>query len=202
MGRSMNLLRRFRRDQNGTMTMEFAIVAPLLFIIIIAGFEFFDAFKSYGRAAKVTYTIADNLSRREKIDEAKITELHALMDALLPWMNGPKTLVVSSITYNDTDGYVCEWSKPSVVNQSTMGIEFDFNLAAISTLLNENFYKDVLPSIAVGDSVILVETVVEHRTLFSMFGLRGLKWHNQVAIRPRFTSRIVDESTPAQDCNV
>lgn len=198
----MNQFNRFRKDEDATMTMEFVIVAPLLFIIIIAGFEFFDAFKSYGRAAKVTYTIADNLSRREKIDEAKITELHALMDALIPWMNGPKTLIVTSVSYDETDGYICEWSKPSVADVNTLALSIDFNLSVISSMLKTTEYQDLLPTIAAGDSVILVQTVVEHRTLFSLFGLRGLQWHNEVAIRPRFVSKLVDESTNPPDCDV
>jgi len=196
------LLRKFRRDENGTMTMEFAIVAPLLFVVIIAGFEFFDAYKSYGRAAKVTYTIADNLSRRETIDEAKIAELHALMDALIPWMNGPKSLTVSSVTFEEDDGYVCQWSKPSVADVETLALSFDYNLSLITSSLKTAEYIDILPNIAVGDSIIIVETLVEHRTLFSMFGLSGLKWHNQVAIRPRFVSRLIDESDNPPNCNI
>ena len=190
-----NLLKRFRRDEDGTMTMEFAIVAPLLFIVIIAGFEFFDAFKSYGRAAKVTYTLADNLSRREEINEAKVTELHALMNALLPWMNGDKTLTITSITYDADEGYVCDWSKHSDQNM-TMNFDLSLNSLALGT----SVYTDILPSIAVGDSIILVETTIPHRTLFSMFGLKDIVWFNQIAIRPRFTSRLVDTTTGAPTC--
>ena len=191
----MKQFRKFRRDEEGTMTMEFVIVAPLLFIVIIAGFEFFDAFKSYGRAAKVTYTIADNLSRREDIDESKVTELHALMNALLPWMNGAKTLTITSITYDEDDGYVCDWSK-----HSNRKMTMDINAAVNGSMLITTEFTDILPSIAVGDSVILVETTIPHRTLFSMFGLRDLVWYNQIAIRPRFTSKLVDKTAGAEAC--
>ncbi len=197
----MKMLGKFRRDENATMTMEFAIVAPLLFIVIIAGFEFFDAFKSYGRAAKVTYTIADNLSRREEIDETEIVELHALMNALLPWMNGDKSLTVTSVIYDETDGYICDWSKPSkVVNVSTGALGIDFKFALNSKALSTPEIADVLPTIANGDSIILVETAIPHRTLFSMFGLEDLVWFNQVAIRPRFTSKLADVSKKSRPC--
>ncbi len=191
----MKMFRRFRKDEDATMTMEFVIVAPLLFLVILAGFEFFDAFKSYGRAAKVTYTIADNLSRREQIDEDKITELHALMNALIPWMNGDKTLTVTSITYDADNGYECDWSKHSDQNMT-----MNFNVALNSLALGTAEYQDILPSIAVGDSVILVETTIPHRTLFSVFGLQDLVWFNQVAIRPRFTSKLVDMTANATAC--
>lgn len=192
---AMNLFRKFRKDENGTMTMEFVIVAPLLFMVIIAGFEFFDAFKSYGRAAKVTYTLADNLSRRETINEDKIKELHALMNALLPWMNESKTLTVTSITFDKDDGYVCDWSKHSDHNMT-----MNFDVALNSLALDTDVYTDILPSIAVGDSIILVETTIPHRTLFSMFGLKDLVWYNQVAIRPRFRSKLIDTTTGAPVC--
>lgn len=191
----MRYFDRFRRDESGTMTIEFVIVAPLLFTVVLAGFEFFDAFKSYGRAAKVTYTIADNLSRRVEIDDDKITELHALMDALIPWMNEDKNLTVTSISYNEDDGYVCEWSKHSDQN-----MEMNFDLALNLSAINTTEYTDVLPEIAAGDSVILVETRIPHRTIFSLFGLGDLVWFNQVAIRPRFTSKLVDTTEDAPDC--
>jgi len=132
-------LRSFGRDQEGTMTMEFAIVAPLLFIIIIAGFEFFDAFKSHGRAAKVTYSVADILSRQVEVDEPYITELHSLMNALLPWMNGDKSLTVSSVSFDKDNGYQCEWSKHSDTNMT-----MNFNLSLNGSVLKTQEYQDIL----------------------------------------------------------
>lgn len=189
------VLNKFRRDENGTITIEFVIIAPLLFTVILAGFEFFDAFKSYGRAAKVTYTIADNLSRRQSIDEAKITELHGLMNALIPWMKDGKTLTVTSISYNADDGYVCEWSKHSDAN-----LTLNFDVALNSLALGSKAYTDILPDIAEGDSVILVETQIPHRTIVRMFGLGDLVWTNQVAIRPRFTSKLLDTTDNPTPC--
>ena len=188
-------LRYFRRDEKGSMTMEFAIVAPLLFIIIIAGFEFFDAFKSHGRAAKVTYSVADILSRQVEVDEPYITELHSLMNALLPWMNGDKSLTVSSVSFDKDNGYQCEWSKHSDTNMT-----MNFNLTLNGAVLKTQEYQDVLPEIASGDSIILVETVIPHRTLFSIFGLKDLVWYNQIAIRPRFISALADTTANAPKC--
>ena len=121
-----SLLSRFRRDENGTITMEFAIVAPLLIATIIIGFELFDAFKSNSRSAKATYTIADILSRQVDIDDAYVSELHLVLDALLPWLNEGKTLRISSIVFEehdpddpDDDEYVVSWSRRAVLASRT-----------------------------------------------------------------------------------
>lgn len=181
----MVFLKRFRKDEDATITMEFAIVAPLLFFVIIAGFEFFDAFKSYGRAAKVTYSIADIMSRQRSVDEPFITEMHALTDALLPWMNEDKALTITGITYDVDDGYEVYCSK-----HSGYDMKMNFNLSLNTAVVQTKEYMDILPAIAPGDSIILVETVIPHRTLFSIFGLKDLVWQNQIAIRPRFIGRI------------
>lgn len=185
-------LRKFRKDERGTMTMEFAIIAPLLFTVLIAGFEFFDAFKSYSRAAKTTYTIADIISRQDEIDDTYIHDLHKLMDALMPWLNEDKVLRVTSITYSAADGYEVAWSKHS---DKTFSMDTSLSLDASSMLSFQ--YSSILPVVADGDSIILVETEVPHRTLISMFGLHDLVWKNEIAIRPRFASTINDVTVSA-----
>ncbi len=183
---------RFRRDTDGTITMEFAIVAPLFIFTIIIGFELFDAFKSNSRAAKATYTLADILSRQVEIDDDYVSELHLVFDALLPWLNEGKTVRITSIVYDegdpddDTDNqYVVSWSKHSD-ETNTMNIAFELT----GSMLTQQEYVDILPTIADGDSIILVETTVPHRSLVSVLGLGDLVWRNQVAIRPRFVDEL------------
>lgn len=201
-----SLMSRFRRDENGTITMEFAIVAPLFIATIIIGFELFDAFKSNSRAAKATYTIADILSRQVEVDDTYASELHLVLDALLPWLNEGKTLRISSITFhegdpddpNDNDVYNVAWSKHS---DDTNTINFGLELTG--SMLTTVEYQDLLPTIADGDSIVLVETEVPHRSLISLLGLGDLVWRNQVAIRPRFVDALAasDEGTAAGGSN-
>ena len=194
-----NMFSRFKRDESGTITMEFAIVAPLLFATIIIGFELFDAFKSNSRAAKATYTLADILSRQVEIDDAYASELHLVLDALLPWLNEGKTLRITSIVFDegdpddpDDDAYQVVWSKHSDETNT-----INFGLELTGSMLTTVEYQELLPTIAHGDSIILVETTVPHRSLVSILGLRDLVWRNQVAIRPRFVDALAapDENT-------
>ena len=188
-----SLLSRFRRDENGTITMEFAIVAPLFIATIIIGFELFDAFKSNSRSAKATYTIADILSRQTDIDDTYVSNLHLVLDSLLPWLNEGKTLTITSILFDehdpdddDDDEYVVSWSKHSD-NTNTMNINFELT----GSMLTQTEYASILPTIADGDSIILVETTVPHRSLVSLLGLGDLVWRNQVIIRPRFVGELI-----------
>ena len=187
-----SLFSRFRKDEHGTITMEFAIVAPLLIATIFIGFELFDAFKSNSRAAKATYTIADILSRQVEIDDTYASELHLVLDALLPWLNEGKTLRITSIVFEENDPnddqddeYVVSWSKHSDENNA-MNINFELT----GSMLTQQEYVDILPTIADGDSIILVETTVPHRSLVSLLGLGDLVWRNQVVIRPRFVGEL------------
>lgn len=170
---------RFRRNEEGTITIEFVIVAPIFIVVIAMGFEFFDAFKSYNRAHKASYAVADLISRDTLVEDTDIQTMHAFLDGLLPWMNGDKTLRVSSIMYKSGKWKVM-WSK---VNQR----------GKVKRLIDSDIKGELLakmPSIAEGDTIILTETAVPHRPLIDMFEMSDIVWENTIIIRPRFLTSI------------
>lgn len=197
--RAFNMFKRFRRDEDGTITMEFAIVAPLMIFTVIIGFELFEAFYSASRASKATYTIADIMSRQVEVDDDYVSELHLVLDALLPWLNEGKSLRITSIKFNegdplddDDDAYEVIWSKHSDVDN-----QMNVTLELTGSMLTHTEYQELLPTIADGDSVLLIETTIPHRSLASLLDLGGLVWVNEVAIRPRFVGEVAatDESS-------
>lgn len=202
--RLTSALNRFAGDARGTVKIEFIIVFPLIIGWILTSFVFFDAYRHFSRSSKATYAVSDILSRRTAVDMTYISELHSVMDAMIPWSDDNKWLRVSSLKFvkvsggdplgydEDGDGVqdcydgdsdaTCEyqvlWSEASGTSTTYSGSNLPSDILA------------VLPDIAENDTVILTETHVPYRPLLDNLGLDGMAWSNQQATRPRYISEI------------
>jgi hypothetical protein len=183
-------IKRFRDDENATITVEFVIIAPVLLFLLALSFQFFDAFKSYSRAAKATYALADIVSREEEaIDAAFAVKLHGLLDSLLPWIKDDKSIRLTSIKWDTEEAdYEVIWSCP--INGENVQLDAHyFELKTTSNLTFEE--KALMPTLVPGDSIVFVETHIPYSALFDYIGLGDLVWQNRVAIRPRFASEVL-----------
>ncbi len=183
-------LKDFRDDERATITIEFVIIAPVLLFLLALGFQFFDAFKSYSRAAKATYAIADIISReKDPIDASFDAKLHGLLEALLPWIQDDKAIRMTSIKWDvDEDDYEVIWS--CEINGSKAALDFyAYNQLTTETL--STVQKSKLPDLVPGDSVIFVETHIPYSALFDYIGLGNLVWENEVAVSPRFNGEVL-----------
>ena len=168
----------FKEDLRGTILVEFVIISPVFIMLIAMGFEFFDAFKSYNRAQKASYTIADMVSRDTEFGDSDMQMMHAFLDGLLPWMNGKKGLRISSLSYEDGK-YSVAWS--------------DVTKRGYKELVAKDLTGDIagkLPDIAENDTVIVIETWVPHRPLIDLFDMSDIVWENTIVIRPRYVREI------------
>ena len=187
--RVINQLRKFRDDTSATITVEFVIIAPVLLTLLALGFQFFDAFKSYSRAAKATYAVADIVSRQEDdIDGQFADKLHGLLEALLPWIQDDKSMRLTSIKWNvDESDYEVIWSCP--INGNNLDLDTFYYQSQLTTENLSAEQKAMLPDLVPGDSVVFVETHIPYSALFDWIGLGDLVWENRVAIRPAICKR-------------
>lgn len=179
----LNRFGRFGRDEEGTITIEFVVIFPVLFSLLILSFEVFDAFKSYSRASKATYAVSDIVSRQTSVTQKGVEELHMVLDSMMPWLNEEKWLRVTSFS-QDKNGYKVEWSHAS-------GTDVKLTTATLSQEM-----KDMLPEIAVGDTVVLTEASIPHRSLVRWIGLDDVVWSIEHTVRPRFIAAIAGTEQP------
>ncbi len=184
----------FRDDERASITIEFVIIAPLLLFMLALGFQFFDAFKSYSRAAKATYAVADVVSREElPLDAAFTAKLHGLLEALLPWIQDDKSIRLTSIKWDAVESdYEVVWS--CQINGATAALDF-YAYSMLTTETLTSAQKSMLPDLVPGDSIVFVETHIPYSALFDFIGLGNLVWENQVAVRPRFISEVLLNGT-------
>ena len=175
------ILRAFRRDTNGSVSIETAFYLPALLLIFAAIYTYFDAFKQESANLKAAYTISDLVSRETNaVNNDYIDSMHALTQVLIR-AGSSVSLRISVIRWDEGDNrYYVDWS----VNRGTQMLSWTD--ATISEV------EDNLPAMPDQERVILVETKNAVDAAFNI-GLPDMNIYNFVFTRPRFAPQIVFE---------
>ncbi len=172
------ILRRFARDESGSITMEALLMLPLLFWILVATLVFFKAFHFQSLNVKVTYTIGDIMSREgDPITPEYMDSMFALQGSMT---GSPelRQLRVTAVSYSASGkAYRVVWSQ----GRGGARPHTDGSLAAIaSTRLPDP------RGMADGQVTILTETWLQHTPLFvSWVGLGAITFQEVITTRPR-----------------
>jgi Flp pilus assembly protein TadG len=190
-------LRRFLRDESGTVIAEAVIVLPLLIWSYLALFVYWDAYRSVNTSQKAAYTISDMISREMNsvpLTSAYITGMRDVMKYLIDKDQTVK-LRVTSVTWSKTNNrYEVDWS---VSPDNAFPLLTTANIATV---------EDRIPTLADGDHVIVVETTVAYHPLLNGFGwvvdLNGAKWaYQDYTANGRF-AKSPDRPAPSVQQNV
>ena len=174
----MRPIRRFLAGTRGSMTIEAALILPLLFWALLATLVFFDAFRQQNIAMKASYTLSDMISREtDALSPGDIEGLNGVFD-YLTFSNHPSWIRVTSIRWDATDQqFKVNWSHATKSNDALTDL----------TLQDR---ANIIPAMAVGDTVVLVETYMIYEPPFRV-GLDASWTANAVVTRPRFASQVV-----------
>lgn len=186
MGDTIKLLKArlagFHEDLAGSISVEAALLMPLLCWFYIGSFVWFDAYKSQNANLKATYTLADMLSREtNEIDDDYLEGLNTVFDYLAktsqPTYIRVTTVKCVSNCDNSARHLHVDWSYATEGRSA-------LDHAAIQT------YVDKIPMMPSGDTVILLETFMDYEPLFNA-GIQASTFENYVVTRPRFASQLV-----------
>ncbi|MFW2543309.1 TadE/TadG family type IV pilus assembly protein [Primorskyibacter sp. 2E107] len=173
------LLKRFRRDEEGYVTLEALIVMPVLLWLFAACWVYFDAFRQQSVNQKANFVISDMLSREtDEIDGSYVDNTYALLNVLTQANGTGTALRLTLVTYNgDTDHWDFVWS-------DSRG-----DIGALGSGDMQN-YQDRLPSGIAGDQLILVENWDDHNPVFKI-GLDAFTITAYSFTRPRYSPKMV-----------
>lgn len=99
------LLKRFKRDARGVAAVEFALMAPVLLLILMGVIELTNALSAKRKLMAAVQTTADLISQQTSVTSADL-ELYLLGGqlALSPYPSSRLSLGVASVRYDDTTG--------------------------------------------------------------------------------------------------
>jgi hypothetical protein len=173
-----NLLRSFRKDETGSVTVEFVIVIPLLIWCFAGIHVFFQAYRTQTINVKAAYTLGDQVSRETNyitpVYMDSLENLHEFLTAT----NEPTSIRVTAFEYErDDDTYRVIWSQGR-----------DGQLARITDarILDVRGYLPIMPD---EEIAIMTETWVNFESA-DFVGLPPFTSYEVVVTRPRFASQV------------
>ncbi|RYH08407.1 TadE/TadG family type IV pilus assembly protein [Tropicimonas sp. IMCC6043] len=177
-----HIARLFARREEGSLSVETAIILPLLCMVYVGSFVWFDAFRMQNVNLKATYTIADMISREtEGITQTYFDGLDDVYD-YLTYGNHPTQLRISIIecTANcddeDTRNLDVCWSKST-----------DGRVVLDKAALMQR--KDTVPLFPKGDELIVAETFMSYNPAFEV-GLGHQVFENAIFTSPRMPGQM------------
>ncbi|TDK51588.1 TadE/TadG family type IV pilus assembly protein [Antarcticimicrobium luteum] len=175
--RLLALLRRFRDETRGSVSVEFVIVMPFLFWAFMATYVYFDGYRQSAQNLKAAYAIGDMISREtEDINSTYIDSMQKVL-GLMTRSSETVKLRVTVVRWDEGDNrYYVVWSEP----RGYTSARADSDMAEIAGLL------PVMPD---GERVILIETRSVYEPVFDI-GMSDKILDNFVFTRPRFGPQI------------
>ena len=175
------MLRSFRNDEGGFVTVEAIFSIMFLSWWYVASFVFYDVYRQYIANVKATYTLGDLVSRQASVDEPWLEGLTDMYGYLTRWRSHSQVRYTSIMWNESDDKYKVHWSRSfgtDTPNIRPQLIDAD--------LLN---YLDRLPILVDGEYVIMVESMTEFSTLFEV-GIPDMDLENLVVTSPRFAINV------------
>ncbi len=182
--RGLGLLRRFGREEQGIMAVEFVLTLPVFLFAIFGIYTYWDGYHAMNTAQKATYTVADLVSRQKReLNDQFFQGMHNLME-YLTGDNLPVEMRITSVTYSGVrNQFEVEWSR-SPYNE-------------IPELTTESLQPlaQHIPMMADGDSVILVEANLQFKPAFAetpafYMYLGEQEFKQFIVTRPRFVPHL------------
>lgn len=176
---------RFRRDEDASLSVEAVLVVPILLWAFLATYTYFDVYRAKNLALKANYAISDLLSR-----ETSTINTNYLLGAekvfrYLTQSDATSWLRVT-VVYCDDD---C--ADPSRELRRDWSRATD-NLPTFSDADVMDYLEPIIPWIASGERVIIVESGVAYEPPFSQkfTGVGERNFVDIVMTRPRFAPQL------------
>ncbi|MCB1336728.1 MAG: hypothetical protein KDK10_04455 [Maritimibacter sp.] len=176
---------RFGREEGASLSVEAVLVLPILLWAFLASYTFFDVYRAKNLSLKANYAISDLLSR-----ETNLLDMNYLLGA---------EKVFKYLTQSDSSSWVrvtvvyCEsnCADPSRTLRRDWSKATD-SLPTFSDPDVMSHLEPIIPWIASGERVIIVETGVHYEPPFSqnLTGIGERDFVDIVMTRPRFAPQL------------
>lgn len=174
-----DFLKRFRRGEDGSLSVEAALIFPMLIWCYLAMHVYFDAYRQNTIAERATYTVADMVSRFEpgtdpatdNINNAYVNSMRRMLNFLTTSPNSTRMRLSIVEWDEDNSEHIVFWSR------SRGGVQ-RLNAARIGQV------SPRIPVMTDGTRVIVFEAWIDYQPAFNI-GLDPFTNYKVVVTRPR-----------------
>lgn len=178
-------LRRFRRDDDGSIAIETMLILPILIWCYLGVFVFFDAYRAQSINIRAANTIADALSRETGyINDTFIDSLYTLQRFVANTSEASGLRITVFLYRGDEEDYIVRWSQGRNMPPMTTA-----QLADMS---------GSLPALPDDTVAILVESTVQYSPTYDV-GLSDFEFYERAIAPPRFAGQLCWNSVVGGD---
>ena len=178
----------FLQDEQGSISVEFVVVMPLLLLLVTGGLGYWDAFHSNTQVARIAFNVNDIMSRHDTVDDTDMAYLASLTDKMMTEDLDQRILRVTSICFED-DTFRVLWSFTAQSN----------DISGPGPMTDAEIPLSILPTLQPQDSVIVTEVAARWNPHFANIGIGEMQWSSQLVSRPRFVKIIPHDTLNASN---
>jgi Flp pilus assembly protein TadG len=147
--RMLARLRHFIRARSGLAALEFALIAPMMILLLFGSVELIDAVDASRRAQNATSSLSDVVARDTAVSDAEVAGLWSALDILMFPDNGSGMAVrITSIRIVSSTEARVEWS--------------EVRNSGFSALAKNTAVSLPSPMMVPGSSIIRTETIFSY----------------------------------------
>ena len=145
------VLSRFARDRRGLAALEFALVAPLMILVLFGSVELTELLATNRRTENTTASIADVIARDTVVTDAELADLWQAASALMfPNSAAPLQMRVSCVQVQSATSAKVLWSEGTNgytprAKDSAMTLPDGMMVPGTSVIVSESSYNYVPP---------------------------------------------------------
>ena len=177
--------KRFLRDDQGSMMIEFVIWIPWLLFYLLFSTTAFLAMDSRLEAMRASIMLTDAMSRQEvDLTQDWLDDLHTMMGELTS-SAAPGSMYRISVVKAEAGSVTVKWTTC---------------FGGIEALTNENLPVELLPPMTDQDERILVETFIPYQPISRVFGIQPQVWTNRKVVDIRWVEQLNLDSSVVDNC--
>lgn len=103
--------------EEGVAAVEFALLLPVLLILLIGMSETTEALNHDRKVSQVASTMADLVSQAQEISATEISDYFKGADSIMsPYESGPMNIIIASIRFDGSGNPKVDWSRGNKIN--------------------------------------------------------------------------------------
>lgn len=147
----LRLLRNFRLARGGMAAVEFAMILPVMLVIVFGAIEITDAVICKSDVSDIASASADLIAQESSVGTADMTSVYAAVNAMIyPFSTSNLKVVITSVIDDGKGGGIVDWSQANSGTARTKGSTVTVPTGLITTggsvILAEVTYDFTPPS--------------------------------------------------------
>lgn len=187
------LLRAWRRDSKGVAAVEFALVAPILIILLLGVFEMGRAYSAHRHFLSATNMIGDLVAREKELTTAGLRSIYQLAPTVMgSYASDGATLSVEVLPVQVLP------AKPNEVRNYATPEQFNKSFPSCGVQVVPNDVKELLQSTTQG--LIMVTSTYAYKPLFAYPLVGAMTWKSITTFAPRQDCVTFGTGASAKSC--